>query len=85
MTVMEALSCGVPCVTTNVGDCGRLLEGMGEVVPTRDPEALSRAWEAALKSSVETRDLLRWQAIERFDIATAARGYEKVYREVVAG
>lgn len=82
MTVMEALSCGVPCVTTDVGDCARLLEGAGRVVPTRDPEALSRAWEEVL-ARPPAAESLRKAAIGRFDIAAAARGYEKVYLEVL--
>lgn len=83
MTIMEALACGVPCVTTDVGDCARLLEGVGKVVPMKDPEALAKAWEETL---AQPRDpaFLRQQAVERFDIAVAARGYEKVYQEVLA-
>lgn len=83
MTIMEAMSCGVPCVTTDVGDCARLLEGAGKVVPLRDPETLARAWGELLThppTSTEVRKL----AVERFDIATATRGYEKVYQEVLA-
>jgi len=82
MTIMEALSCGVPCVTTDVGDCARLLEGTGSVVPVHDPEALSRAWEEML-AHPPAAESLRKIAIERFDIAAAASGYEKVYQEVL--
>jgi glycosyltransferase involved in cell wall biosynthesis len=84
MTLMEALSCGVPCVATDVGDCARLLEGVGQVVPARDAEALARAWEAALSLSAAARANLRQQAVQRFDIAVAARAYEAVYQEAVA-
>ena len=82
MTIMEALSCGVPCVTTDVGDCASLLEGVGRVVPPRDPEALSRAWEEVL-THPPSAQALRKSAVTRFDIAAAARGYEKVYEEVL--
>ena len=83
MTIMEAMSCGVPCVTTDVGDCARLIEGAGKVVPMRDPETLARAWGEMLTHppiSTEVRKL----AVERFDISAATRGYEKVYQEVLA-
>lgn len=83
MSLMEALSCGVPCVTTDVGDCARLLKGVGRVVPVKAAEALSKAWEEMLNTPPEAA-VLRRHAVERFDIAVAARGYEKVYEEVLA-
>lgn len=82
MTLMEALSCGVPCVTTDVGDCARLLEGVGKAVPVRQPEALSRAWEEILLNRPSPARL-RQHAQENFDISVAARGYEKVYAEAL--
>jgi glycosyltransferase involved in cell wall biosynthesis len=83
MTVMEALSCGVPCVTTDVGDCARLIESMGRVVPAKDPEALALAWAEMLKKS-PAPDRIRQHAVDRFDIQVVARGYEKIYQEVLA-
>lgn len=83
MTLMEALACGVPCVTTDVGDCARLLGDSGRVVPAHDAEALARAWEEMLDHRPDA-EALRRDAVGRFDIRTAARGYEKVYREVLA-
>lgn len=83
MTLMEALSCGVPCVTTDAGDCARLLGDAGRVVPVHDAEALARAWEELLVRRPD-ESVLRRDAVERFDIRAAAAGYEKVYREVLA-
>ena len=83
MTLMEALACGVPCVTTEVGACARLLGDSGRVVPVHDAEALARAWEEMLDHRPDA-EALRRDAVARFDIRAAARGYEKVYREVLA-
>ncbi len=39
--LLEAMSCGVPCVATNAGDAARLLGGTGLVVPVGDAQALA--------------------------------------------
>lgn len=49
-TLGEAMACGVPCVTTDVGDASRIVADTGLVVPTRSPEALARALEQDLSS-----------------------------------
>ncbi len=87
MTVIEAISCGVPCVTTDVGDCGRLLEGVGRVVPMRDHAALAAAWEQTLQMDAAAREAVaqqsRQRVQERFTIAHAARQYAETYAELV--
>src|SRR5690606_38973928 len=38
--ISEAMLCGVPCVTTDVGDSRFIVSETGWVVPPRDPESL---------------------------------------------
>ena len=87
MTVIEAMSCGVPCVTTDVGDCGRLLEGVGQVVPMRDPAALANAWEQTLRLGTTAREDVvkrsRQRVLEHFTIAQAARQYAETYAQLM--
>lgn len=86
MTVIEAMACGVPCVTTDAGDCSRLIEGLGSVVPLRDPAALARAWEETLRLGPSAREDVaqrsRQRVLERFTIEQAARQYAATYAEL---
>lgn len=43
----EAMSCGIPCVVTDVGDAGRLVDDTGRVVAAGDPQSLAQAWAEA--------------------------------------
>src|SRR5262249_46825400 len=42
-TVLESMACERPVVATDVGGVREALDGVGVVVPPRDPEALARA------------------------------------------
>ena len=41
--LVEAMAAGVPCVSTDVGDAGLIIDGIGSVVPARDSVAISNA------------------------------------------
>ena len=80
------MACGVPCVTTDAGDCSRLIEGIGSVVPLRDAAALANAWEDTLNLGPSAREDVaqrsRQRVLERFTIEQAARQYAETYAEL---
>jgi len=82
----EAMACGVPCVTTDVGDTREIVGETGIVVPPRDPAALAEGMEKMVKMAPEERKALgevaRRRIVERFSLARMVRRYAEVYEEV---
>ena len=87
MTVLEAMACGVPCVTSDTGDCGLLLDGRGELVAPGDNHGFQKAWTRMLKLSRGSDDTLakclRQRVIDHFSIPRAAAAYQDLYAELV--
>lgn len=85
----EAMSCGVPCVATDVGDVRSLLGGTGNITPPRDPQALAQGLSRLIDSGHEGRKLLghaaRSRIVDRFSIEAVARQYESLYEKTAAG
>lgn len=87
MVLLEAMSCGVPCVTTDVGDAGRLVGDTGRVVSVRDPGALAGAWTDLILMGEERRNSLgvaaRARIVEQHTLSASASAYAALYRESV--
>jgi glycosyltransferase involved in cell wall biosynthesis len=48
--VSEAMACGVPCVSTNVGDCKSIIGEFGRVLSDATPEDLVNSWEELIST-----------------------------------
>ena len=87
MTILEAMACGVTCVTTDVGDCGRLIGETGTVVPAGDEAALAFAWGELFGMSRQERQEMgvacRARVVEMFSLERAADRYSALYEDLI--
>jgi glycosyltransferase involved in cell wall biosynthesis len=85
--VGEAMSCGIPCVVTDVSDLPWIVGDTGRVVPPKDAEALARAWQDLIELGRHERTALglagRARVIQHFSLASVVRQYEQLYESVV--
>ena len=81
--VGEAMSCGIPCVVTDVGDSALIVGETGQVVPPADPAALAAAWAALAAAGPAERKTLgeaaRKRIIGRYALPAIVRQYEDLY------
>jgi glycosyltransferase involved in cell wall biosynthesis len=84
----EAMSCGVPCVVTDVGDSGWIVGNTGRVVPSKNPELLANAWKELIDLGAQDRENLgkaaRARIIEDFSLGSVVAQYEKLYESSFA-
>ncbi|MBD2678370.1 MULTISPECIES: glycosyltransferase [Nostoc] len=82
----EAMSCGVPCVVTDVGDSGWIVGDTGKVVPPKNPEALANAWQALINIGKDGRESLgkaaRARVIKCFSLDSIVTEYEAIYHHI---
>lgn len=86
-SLAEAMACGVPCVSTAVGDCEWIIGDTGRIVPIRDPVAISSAWQELLNMHLDQRRKMGESARERilasFSLDKVVHQYESLYREAL--
>jgi glycosyltransferase involved in cell wall biosynthesis len=87
LAISEAMACGVPCVTTAVGDMPRMVADSGLSVAPRDPRALSDAWLRLLDESEESRQArgraARRQVERDYSLSGMLDRYATVYGQLI--
>lgn len=85
----EAMSCGVPCVVTDVGDSAVLVGEAGRVVPPKDSNALAAGWASILDLNQEQRNALsaaaRQRIVENYSLPNIVAQYEALYMDLAGG
>jgi glycosyltransferase involved in cell wall biosynthesis len=83
----EAMACGVPCVTTDVGDAARIVGDTGRVVAVRDWRGLGREILALLDMGAAAREALgrraRARVEQNYALPVIADRFEELYLELV--
>lgn len=82
----EAMACGVPCVTTHVGDSADIIGNSGVVVPPYDSQALASGLQTMVRKSREKRRALGCAARARvkthYGLDSVVRQYADLYRNI---
>jgi glycosyltransferase involved in cell wall biosynthesis len=82
-TLIEAMACGVPCVATDIGASGEIVEGVGLIVAIRDPPALAQAWKSIVTGPMEALAMkARNRVLERYRIERVCKLYESAYFDI---
>jgi glycosyltransferase involved in cell wall biosynthesis len=83
----EALACGVPCVTTDVGDAAAIVQDCGRVVRPSDPSALAAALLDLIDLGAGARAELgragRQRILEIYSMSSVVGSYERLYKDLV--
>jgi glycosyltransferase involved in cell wall biosynthesis len=84
-SIGEAMTCGVPCVVTDIGDSAQIVSNTGLSVPPRDRQALAQALRDLIEAGPARRQQLGAAARRRveseFSLPAIVRRYEDLYRK----
>ncbi|EKO3566828.1 glycosyltransferase family 4 protein [Vibrio metschnikovii] len=82
----EAMACGTPCITTDVGDAAVIVGDTGWVVPPKDPQVLAKAMSEAMEEKQSNpqawqtrKQACRERIVNNFSINKMVEGYHQVW------
>lgn len=87
LVIGEAMSCGVPCAVTDIGDSAFIVGNTGKIVPPKDSQALANAWRELIDMDIKDRQALgnaaRKRILASFSLNYIVSQYEKMYESVI--
>ena len=87
LSILEAMGCGVPCISTAVGGVAEVVGETGRLVPLGDPDGMAKAAIEVLTDPDIYGQLAastRQRAIERFSTERAVGRYEDIYQRLLS-
>lgn len=83
IVLIEAMACGVPCVSTDCGEQFSILGDTGWIVPIGDMEGLAAKWAAFFLLPENDRRLIgeaaRVRVTDQFELGAVVKRYETMY------
>lgn len=80
-SIGEAMSCGLPCIVTDVGDSKEIVGTNGLVVEKQNPLKMSQALNNLLGRDID-RKQARMHIKERYDITKVTKIFEEIYQSL---
>ena len=81
--LVEGMACGLAPVATDVGDCAKIMGGIGKIVPPGDSDAIAGAVREILAGGKDALEVLgqssRQRIVERFSLSRATEVFDKLY------
>lgn len=82
LSAIEAMACGLPVISTNVGGMSDIVQGNGVLVPAGDLDSLAGAMISALEDGFECGVSARSRELAcQFGVNECASGYESLYEK----